>query len=353
MKLTIFSFTQKGAQLSEHLTRKCNNAKDAVEQYCVAAYALTGQIPFVKLSSCIQECFAFSDGLIFIGAAGIAVRAIAPYLQSKDKDSAVVVIREDSRYVISLLSGHLGGANELTDRLAKMLQAMPIITTATDTRGVFSIDLFAKKNDLIFSELSMIKKVSGALLQGESVGFISEYPVVGEWPEGFCEIEQKLTIHIRGRLEEESIITEKSLKNEKEIVTLLPRNMVAGIGCRRGIPYERLLGFLNETMSQHGFDIRRIEKICSLDRKSDEAGLVALAKELNVPFQCFSEQELKQVAGNFTASDFVKETVGVDNVCERSACLGSDHGTVLLKKQAKNGMTISLWERKMTIMFTA
>ena len=131
--------------------------------------------------------FQSMDALLFIGACGIAVRSIAPYLQGKDKDPAVVVLDERGIFAISLLSGHLGGANELTAVLANLTGAIPVITTATDINGRFAVDVFAKKQNLWISDLKAAKAVSAAVLDEEPVGFFSEFPVTGEIP---CELQR-------------------------------------------------------------------------------------------------------------------------------------------------------------------
>ena len=131
-----------------------------------------------------EQFQAGKEGVIFVGACGIAVRSIAPYIAGKKTDPAVLVIDECGKFVIALLSGHLGGANELALRCAGYLKAVPVVTTATDLHSRFAVDVFAKKNGCAIFHMKAAKEASAALLAGESIGFYSEFPWDGELPEG-------------------------------------------------------------------------------------------------------------------------------------------------------------------------
>lgn len=132
-----------------------------------------------------QKQFGQADGLIYIGAAGIAVRAIAPYLKDKMTDPAVVVIDDQSRYAVSLLSGHVGGANALAEEAAQILGAVPVITTASDVRGLTAVDVWARRRGLLISDRILAKETAAALVNGEEVGFFSDYPLEDGVPEGY------------------------------------------------------------------------------------------------------------------------------------------------------------------------
>ena len=131
-----------------------------------------------------RRCFAGCDAIVFIGAAGIAVRMIAPLVKAKDTDPAVLVIDEKGRFVIPILSGHIGGANALAMRLATLLHATPVITTATDVNGVFAVDVWATQNGCAIPDTQHIKAVSAALLVGQSVGVQSYFGICGTLPMG-------------------------------------------------------------------------------------------------------------------------------------------------------------------------
>ena len=264
----------------------------------------------MSLSDWTKDCFDMHLPIIFIGSTGIAVRTIAPFINSKLKDSPVIVIDELGQNVIPILSGHFGGANELSRIIGKVLSANPIITTATDINNVFAVDVFAKKNGLFITDKSLIKKVSGKALKGESI-----------------EINQT---------EDEIII---------EGLRLIPKRLILGIGCKKGKSFEELKAFVNSFYTDEELE-ENLYAIASIDVKSEEVGLVKLAEYYGVFFVTFSSEELERVSGDFEESSFVKEQVGVGNVCERSALLLAGEDGVLVKnKVAKEGMTLAAANR--------
>jgi len=281
------------------------------------------------------------DALIFIGSCGIAVRAIAPFLAGKTDDPAVVVIDELANFAISLLSGHIGGANDLTVNLARFLGAMPIITTATDVNGVFAIDAWAAKSGLKIANPERIKWVSARLLAGEKIGIKCSFPVVGRLPEDIqlCDKGGDILITYRTRGREEAL-------------KLVPPVITLGIGCKKGVTtesIERAYDLMLKKSSCHPLSIARV---CSIDLKEREPSILEFCRIHSLPYNTFSAQELMAVPGIFTASAFVKQVTGVDNVCERSAVLGSGEGGRLLTgKNAGNGVTMALAISPYTICF--
>lgn len=181
MKIALICFSLTGQETGEKLCRSLETIGMTVVLDKKSKY-LPDSIK-VSTSAWAGKKFADSDALIFIGATGIAVRSIAPYVASKKSDPAVLVIDECGHFVISLLSGHLGGANELALKVAEILHAVPVVTTATDLHHRFAVDVFAKKNNCSIFNMKAAKEVSAALLAGRRVGFYSEFPVEGELPE--------------------------------------------------------------------------------------------------------------------------------------------------------------------------
>jgi cobalt-precorrin 5A hydrolase len=284
-----------------------------------------------------------------VGASGIAVRAIAPYVKDKTLDPAVAVVDEKGKYAISLLSGHLGGANDLVRSIAGIIGAEPVITTATDVSGRFAVDEWAKKNHLQIGDRKLAKEISAAILNGETVGVSSEFPIEGPLPEQLLcytkeqtapgtGIEQgcndRLKIGFKISIYEEDGPFEKTLH-------LIPRTVTVGIGCRKGTTIAAVEELLEQVLKEQKISVNAIEKICSIDIKKEEAALNQLADKLGVPLQFFSAAELEQLEGGFTASTFVSQITGVDNVCERAAVLGSG-GELIVKKQALNGVTAAM-----------
>ena len=208
MKISIISFSRSGYRIGEMLSWFLGEGGHEVEAFTKSKYtkkildesqveaddkAFRNVKEFAKpIDSSLRDWtgrrFAQSDAIIFIGACGIAVRSIAPFVSSKKTDPAVVVIDEQGKFAISLLSGHIGGANELTEEISNLLHATPVITTATDINNKFAVDVFAKTNGCYISDMTMAKEISAALVNGNSVGFASDFPWVGEIPkEWVCE----------------------------------------------------------------------------------------------------------------------------------------------------------------------
>jgi cobalt-precorrin 5A hydrolase len=320
MNIGLISFTAKGFALGQRLCRYMEAAEHT---------AMLVRCGDAQLSVWTAERFAADDALIFIGSAGIAVRAIAPHVQSKTSDPAVLVIDDNGRFVIPLLSGHIGGANELAGTVAKMLEAIPVITTATDGSGVFAVDTWAVRQGLRIINPERIKRVSALLLAGEQVGYRSLFPVLGALPEGFYESTKRYDVSI----------TIKT-KGSPEALKLVPPVLTLGVGCRKGVTAQELEQGFELILKKASFYKEAVIQVCSIDLKAGEPGLVEFCRFYGFPFKTFSADQLNAVKGSFTASEFVRKTTGTDNVCERSAVLGSG-GTLLTKKDAGNGMTMA------------
>lgn len=287
--------------------------------------------------------FDKADALVFCCAAGIAVRAIAPWVKSKKTDPAVLVVDETARFVVSLLSGHIGGANDLAAGLAADLGALPVITTATDLNGLFAVDVFAEKNHLSIESMALAKEVSAALLAGEPVGFCSDLPVRGQRPPELTEGAAALGV---------CVTADPDKAPWPRTLRLIPRRFVAGLGCRRGKDVGEMARFVDEKLAESGVDPRALRCIASVDLKRDEPALLSLAARCGVPFRTYSAEELNALPGEFSGSDFVKGVTGVDCVSERAAMLAAGAGAALVrKKTAGEGMTFALAEVKEDVSF--
>ena len=305
----------------------------------------------IKVSTSVWagEKFSDSDALIFIGATGIAVRSIAPYVASKKSDPAVLVIDECGQFVISLLSGHLGGANELALKAAEILHAVPVVTTATDLHHRFAVDVFAKRNNCSIFNMKAAKEVSAALLAGKKVGFYSEFPVEGELPEGlvWCDKEQEHTEVECGV----AVTVHMSCRPFPSTTQVVPKCLTLGMGCRKGKDAQGIAEAAQKVLDRSKIYKEAFEQIASIDLKKEEQGILSLSENWQIPFVTYTENELKQVPGEFTPSPFVKKITGVDNVCERSAVLASGNGSLLQKKTGENGVTTAVAAREWRIHF--
>ncbi len=329
MLTTIFCFTKKGAILMG----KIRDYFPHSECYSKYKHIADAKVIEGNLSLIVQSAFKQSDSIVFIGAAGIAVRLIAPYIKTKDKDPGVIVIDENGDYVIPILSGHLGGANQTALRIAREIGGQAIITTATDINQVFAVDVWAKEQNLFIHNIDHIKYISAALLQGEKIGFICDYKVESEIPEFIGNGDTKVGIVISEELRSTDFTRTLSLS---------PKNYVVGIGCRKGIPEKVLEDAVLHSLQQAGVTLNRLKAVATIDIKKCEQAIRAFCDKYKLELVTYSAEELNQVKGNFTASEFVKGVVGVDNVCERAAFLASEMGEFLKRKTSSNGVTTAL-----------
>ena len=354
MGIRIISFTEKGIRLSHRVAEALKNK--TVELFTKCSVAKEGRalpmIGYVEegIGEWTKKQMEQRHTLLFIGACGIAVRAIAPYITDKLHDSAVLVMDEGGNYIIPILSGHVGGANEIAVRIATEMGAIPVITTATDINGKFAVDLFAKRNGLHIENKDGIAKVSSKVLAGKALHIAVEQGHLEEnitIPEGIIvsefQISQKRTADV-------VVTTKDGVKGA--LLTLKPKEYMIGIGCKRGKEKEKINQFIRKNLDELGFSIEQIMAVVSIDKKKDEAGLVAWCYKQRIPFWTYTAEQLQQMQGNFSASAFVKEQVGVDNVCERAALLAcQDGGCLVYKKHAEDGMTIAIAKREWSIGF--
>ena len=346
MRISIICFSLTGYMTAEKLQKNLHGKGYEAELYKKSKY----------LDDSITEStgiwtgrrFDTDDAILFVGACGIAVRSIAPYVASKKSDPAVLVIDECGKFVISLLSGHLGGANELTLEVAELLGAVPVVTTATDLHHRFAVDVFAKKNHCEIQNMKAAKEVSAALLAGETVGFYSEFPWSGELPEGLTlcspDMEHKPEIGI-------AVTIHPSCRPFASTVQIIPGVVTLGMGCRRNKEAEVIEAEASVCLSDADIYRQAVEKLASISIKKDEPGLQKLAKDWGIPFITFEDRELNHAEGEFTSSEFVKTITGVNNVCERSAVLGAEQGSLIKNKTGRNGVTTALALRNWEVHF--
>jgi cobalt-precorrin 5A hydrolase len=296
-----------------------------------------------KLREWTKLQFQSADAIIYIGAAGIAVRAIAAFIHSKTTDPAVLVIDEQANFAIPLLSGHIGGANELAGQLALKLHCVPVITTATDLNGLFAVDVFAVKNNLFIANMEYAKKISAAVLKHEKIGITSDFELKGTLPDYITPaIEQDYGICIT--LDERSKPFPKTLN-------LIPRIITLGIGCKKGKSLEEIEELVLEVLELQNISIHAVRNVATIDLKKEEQGLLEFCEKYKLELNIYSSTQLEEVSGNFTESEYVKKITGIGNVCERAAILGSSNGKMIQEKTAKNGVTVSITRREQVIYF--
>ena len=381
MKISIIGFTGNGADLSIKLKELL--AKSGYECALYSASSFVDQKEIEKTNKPLDEWtkdkFSEKNAIVFIGAMGIAVRAIAPSIKDKLNDVPVVVIDEKGRFVIPVLSGHVGGANELANLMASLLNAEAVITTATDINSKFAVDIFAKKNNLFITNKDGIAKVSSKVLEGINIRIAVDNKTMGESADNkncgneflnYKDIENYSAGNIYKGVEfleykedeyYDVLITSDLNKRNADLI-LRTKEYVLGIGCKKGKSFEEIDEFVKDILSENGIDINEVCAVASIDVKKDEEGIKRFCEEYNIPFLTYTADELKEVKGDFETSDFVLENVGVDNVCERAAVKGSEEmagqiagkrtacecrsgdemAELIVKKQSRDGKTLAV-----------
>lgn len=421
MKVSIISFTLKGIELSLKIKKafsgeteedlclytKCSHAeKSLTERKLTEKNLAESGLSYVEqpLTEWTGEQMKARRSLLFIGACGIAVRAIAPFLTDKLNDVPVLVMDEQGRFVIPVLAGHVGGANELALSLAERTGSTPVITTATDLNHCFAVDLFARRNALHIVNKEGIAKVSSRILAGEEVtmaveeGHLQEgeagstggrkVPREGNVLEGIrivpcisefhtdvpvvpTEVSEDVpAVSVESITDASVAFSESSAEipdvteapvdvlvapasyGQGRLLTLRPKEYVIGIGCKREKAAKQIDDFVHRVLKESGISMEQVAAFVSIDRKKDEEGILWMSSHYGIPFVTYSAEELQQVEGTFHASEFVKSQVGVDNVCERAALrFSGPGGTLITGKQAENGITVAIAKRRWSVSF--
>ena len=307
MNTAIAAFTNRGVNLALRLAGFLDGEVFAPERFSRDGVKVIGS----ALSDWAGKMFRVSKAIIFVSACGIAVRAVAPHVRDKMTDPAVIAVDEAGRFVVPLLSGHVGGANELARKIAGFLNAVPVITTATDVNNLTAVDEWAVQNDCIIENPERIKSVSSQVLEGGNVG------VAVTWEN--IPVPFPVTLMLR------------------------PKVLVLGAGCNRGVNPAEFESSAMDFLKGAGVSVLSLKALASIDIKKDEPAMKIFAESHNIPFVTFTASELNAVSGNFTASERVRHFTGTDNVCERACVLCAGEGAVLMRsKTVYNGITFAL-----------
>lgn len=336
MKLAVFAFTRRGCETGRRAAAVLN--AEQCRRFAPEKFHQADFEPYQPpLAAFVGEQFSWADALLFIGSTGMAVRGIAPWVQSKKTDPAVIVMDEEGKFVISLLSGHIGGGNRLCRLLAEGLGAVPVITTATDVNNKFSVDEWAARSGLAIEDMAAAKRVSAAILEG-NIPLYSDYPVSSPLPSGVkFGREGEIGIYIGWR----------NISPFGTTLRLIPRVLNLGIGCRRGTTEEKIAEGVKKALKN--IPMEAILKVVSIDLKQDEPGLLEFCRKRGLKAVFYSAEELNRVPGDFPASARVKRITGVDNVCQRAAMV--DGKRCILEKQAMDGVTVALAETEWEAVF--
>lgn len=338
MKAAVFAYSRQGCRTARRVREFF--AEQECSLYTMERFDEPGFLPIEKPSKRFYGAvFAAVDAMVFVGSCGIAVREVAPHVRDKRRDPAVLCLDELARFVIPLLSGHIGGANEMAAALAAFMGATPVITTATDIHNRFSVDAWAAKQGFVIGSMADAKAVSAAILE-KDVPILTPLRVLTPYPRG--------TVPGSGGDIGIYIGWEKTDPFQKTL-HLIPKGLHLGIGCRKGTPKEAIAEAVASVFRQNRLDLRAVKCAASIDLKAEEPGLLEYCREAEIPIRFYAPERLLAVEGAFTPSEFVKSVTGVDNVCERSAMVGAD--CLLVGKTVENGVTVAVAAENVEVRF--
>jgi len=345
MRTAIVALTASGMEQARRLVESFSDA----ELFAPAEQCRAGETAFTApLSEELPQLFSGSRALICVMASGIVVRLLAPHLKGKERDPAVVVVDEAGQFAISLLAGHLGGANALAREVAGILGGTPVITTATDVQGLPAWDEVARTSGLTVEPVVHIKQLNSALLKGERIALVDPMRRIAEHYAGidgvtvcgtFLEAEDPSFV---ARV----VVTHRLLDELEEPVTLLlrPCDLVVGIGCNRGTPAEEIEQAVNEVLQNHRLSRSSVRGLASIEEKRDEAGLCEFALRWRLPIGYHTAEALNQIKVASPPSEHAQAAVGAQGVCEPAALLGASPGQLLVKKQKLGNVTVAVAE---------
>lgn len=352
MRVAVIAITRNGARLGQ----KLRESMAGTELYVSNRYTGQAGSEWVcfepdELKSTIADIWKKYDGFVFIMAAGIVVRMIAPLLESKEIDPAVVVMDDCGTFAISLLSGHLGGANGLAERCAFTCGARPVITTATDVNDLPSFDLLAKEQGWLIDDISQVKHLNTLLLDDQEIAVVDPSGTTRCWLHGrgrvsfYDTFAEAVRSQARGFL----FVTNRYLPQHtlpSNLLILRPRNLVLGIGCNRGTSANEIEDFVTCHLKRLFLSTKSICCIASAAAKSDEPGLLEYAARLGVPLHCYASEELNRVPFPSPPSAHALAAVGTAGVAEPAAILASGGNRLLLKKVKSDNVTLAVAELK-------
>jgi cobalt-precorrin 5A hydrolase len=347
-KLAVWAITPNGARLADRLADSLKEVTVYISQNLT--HTRSSHVLFERLSVTLAEKFRQYTGHIFIMSTGIVVRVLAPLVQNKIKDPAVVVVDDLGNHAISLLSGHIGGANELARDIAHIVEAEPVITTATDINAVPAIDVIAVENGLVIENPGAIKSVNMTLLNKKRLTVYDPANLLGEILDSekyqaLCnrmhdlqEFIQQLEIHNNSYV----YIDDRIAELPSHVLILRPPSLVAGIGCNRGTDRREIGNLLGQVLKSNRLSLSSLTCLASIDVKNDEAGLIETSRQLELPLVFFKREELNQVKGIQNPSQIVEHHLGVRSVCEAAAILASRSGTLIVPKNSTKNVTVAI-----------
>lgn len=320
-RIAIITVTKNGVVLA----KKIKDREENIDIYTMKKFSEEGLFEIENsLAETVGNIFKKYYGIIFITAMGIAVRVISPYIQKKDIDPCILVVDENGNFIIPILSGHLGGGNELASEIAKKIKALPLITTSSDISGKIAVDTLATKINGRLKDLESAKKVTSLIVAGEKVQIKVPENISDENPSGVILVSNRENI---------------------EITQIIPKNIVIGIGCKKGSSKEKIIFAIKDILKELNISYKAIRVIGTVDIKKDEIGIIESAKYFDVPLKIIQRDEIKKIQDRFEKSEFVEKTIGVTSVSAPCSVLSSEkNGKLLVEKKIYEGITLSVFQ---------
>lgn len=336
-KIAIIAITSNGKKLAINIKKYMRNSDIYVSE---KLYEQGFNIISTKLNDFVGTIFNKYDYIIFIMATGIVVRSIAPYIRDKTIDPGIIAIDEKGTNVISLLSGHIGGANGMTLAISKLINANPVITTATDVNNKSSLDMICKSiNGYIENFKESVKLINYMLVDNKKIGIYTDgnYEVDTR---GFIKVNDIKNVD---KLDSIVCITNKKELNikHKNIIKIIPKDIVLAIGCRKDTDSDFLYECFIDFINKNNIDKEAIKIIGSVEVKKDEKAILDLSERLKIPFEIISINDIRKVEDKFDKSEFVKRSVGVYSVAEPVAYILSNENLIVNKSKYK-GITFAM-----------
>ena len=338
-KTAIFALTQKGAELAARISARIPGSACL----CNYRYALPGMTLFGHISEVFPSAWRECDSIICIMGCGIAVRMVSPLLEGKTVDPAVVVLDQDGRFAVSLVSGHIGGANELAREVASITGGQAVITTASDLQDKPAVDLAAKSAGLRIENSGILSRIQAAILDGEPLWIFD--------PDGLLLKHLPADHGLRvisaagdlGALRASLGIWVSELLSPRKVrcLNLRPANLVIGIGCNRGTPAEEIVGFVEKKLKENRLAPLSIKHFATLDIKSDERGLLDAARVFDRPIHFCAREEIEGIVVP-NPSETVARHVGARSVCEASALWTAGTQELLVPKTKARNCTLAV-----------
>jgi len=347
--IAVWALTPDGARLAQTIARRFRGA--SVFTGRAVSRPPEGAVSFSSLGEAVGREFSRFESHIFIMAAGIAVRMIAPHIGSKHTDPAVVALDDAGHFAVSLLSGHAGGGNHLAGLVAGCTGAMPVITTATDNAGVPAVDVLAKNRGLAIENPDAVKTVSMAFLTGFRVWLYDPRKILASDIEAFFEPADRSFSSVADAAASgiAGIFVDPATVDLPDTVLIVrPRVFAVGAGCNRNTPADELICAVQAVFDQYGLSVRSIDCFATIEEKTREPGMIEMAAYYDRPLTGYPKEELAAVRNIESPSKMVHKHMGVESVCEAAAMIRAKAPSLLIPKQKTKNTTVAVAEKPCT-----